>query len=85
MMCIVHGELARVTVTVADYGDGEVVDVERKSDLGGNICVKGMMILSACLYRIFKDEALILMRILYLNNPIKKLTVIVHRLLNTAL
>tara|TARA_B100001094_G_C18195614_1_gene810631 strand:- start:3410 stop:5155 length:1746 start_codon:yes stop_codon:yes gene_type:complete len=54
----IYGEPARVTATV-HYGDGEVADIERKSDLGGNLHAKGMMILSACLYRIFgKDEAL---------------------------
>ncbi|GLP96011.1 S16 family serine protease [Paraferrimonas sedimenticola] len=53
-----YGEPARVTATV-HYGDGEVADIERKSELGGNIHAKGMMILSACLYRIFgKDEPL---------------------------
>ena len=46
-----YGEPARITATV-HYGDGEVADIERKSDLGGNIHAKGMMILSACLYRI---------------------------------
>ncbi|MFI3246128.1 MAG: S16 family serine protease [Ferrimonas sp.] len=53
-----YGEPARITVSV-HYGDGEVADIERKSELGGNIHAKGMMILSACLYRIFgQDEAL---------------------------
>ncbi len=52
------GEPARITVSV-HYGDGEVADIERKSELGGNIHAKGMMILSACLYRIFgQDEPL---------------------------
>ncbi|GLS84605.1 S16 family serine protease [Paraferrimonas haliotis] len=51
-----YGEPARVTATV-HYGDGEVADIERKSDLGGNIHAKGMMILSACLYRIFGKDA----------------------------
>ncbi|QIZ76575.1 S16 family serine protease [Ferrimonas lipolytica] len=53
-----YGEPARITVSV-HYGDGEVADIERKSELGGNIHAKGMMILSACLYRIFgQDEPL---------------------------
>ncbi|MDO6612264.1 AAA family ATPase [Shewanella sp. 1_MG-2023] len=47
-----YGEPARITTTV-HYGDGEVIDIERKSELGGNIHTKGMMILSASLYRIF--------------------------------
>ncbi|GAA4896058.1 S16 family serine protease [Ferrimonas pelagia] len=53
-----YGEPARITCSV-HYGDGEVADIERKSELGGNIHAKGMMILSACLYRIFgQDEPL---------------------------
>lgn len=52
------GEPARITATV-HFGDGEISDIEKKSDLSGNIHTKGMQILSACLYRIFgKDEAL---------------------------
>lgn len=51
-----YGEPARITTTV-HYGDGEVADIERKSELGGNIHAKGMMILSACLYRIFGRDA----------------------------
>ncbi|WP_169307001.1 S16 family serine protease [Ferrimonas sediminicola] len=51
-----YGEPARITTTV-HYGDGEVADIERKSELGGNIHAKGMMILSACLYRLFGRDA----------------------------
>ncbi|MCL1137158.1 S16 family serine protease [Shewanella pneumatophori] len=51
-----YGEPARITASV-HYGDGEVADIERKSELGGNIHAKGMMILSACLYRIFGKDA----------------------------
>ncbi|GIU02468.1 AAA family ATPase [Shewanella sp. KT0246] len=51
-----YGEPARITTTV-HYGDGEVIDIERKSELGGNIHTKGMMILSASLYRIFGRDA----------------------------
>ncbi|GGQ35688.1 ATP-dependent protease [Shewanella litoralis] len=51
-----YGEPARITTSV-HYGDGEVADIERKSELGGNIHAKGMMILSACLYRIFGRDA----------------------------
>ncbi len=51
-----YGEPARITTSV-HYGDGEVADIERKSELGGNIHAKGMMILSACLYRIFGKDA----------------------------
>ncbi|MDF0534447.1 AAA family ATPase [Shewanella yunxiaonensis] len=53
-----YGEPARITASV-HYGDGEVADIERKSELGGNIHAKGMMILSGCLYRVFgRDEPL---------------------------
>lgn len=51
-----YGEPARITASV-HYGDGEVADIERKSELGGNIHAKGMMILSSCLYRIFGRDA----------------------------
>ncbi|EDP99672.1 S16 family serine protease [Shewanella benthica] len=51
-----YGEPARITASV-HYGDGEVADIERKSELGGNIHAKGMMILSSCLYRIFGKNA----------------------------
>lgn len=53
-----YGEPARITTSV-HYGDGEVADIERKSELGGNIHAKGLMILTSCLYRIFgRDEPL---------------------------
>ncbi|QSX35174.1 AAA family ATPase [Shewanella avicenniae] len=52
----VYGEPARITASV-HYGDGEVADIERKSELGGNIHAKGMMILSSCLYQIFGRDA----------------------------
>lgn len=42
------GEPSRITC-VAHLGDGEFVDVERKSELGGNIHAKGMMIMQAYL------------------------------------
>ncbi|WP_428610853.1 S16 family serine protease [Shewanella sp.] len=51
-----YGEPARITASV-HYGDGEVADIERKSELGGNIHAKGLMILSSCLYRIFGKDA----------------------------
>ena len=41
-----YGEPARITTSV-HYGDGEVADIERKSELGGNIHAKGMMIMQA--------------------------------------
>lgn len=42
------GEPSRITATV-HYGDGDIIDIERKSDLSGNIHTKGVMILSAYL------------------------------------
>lgn len=51
-----YGEPTRITASV-HYGDGEVTDIERKSELAGNIHAKGMMILSSCLYRIFGQDA----------------------------
>ncbi|KFZ37312.1 hypothetical protein HR45_11650 [Shewanella mangrovi] len=52
----VYGEPARITASV-HYGDGEVADIERKSELGGNIHAKGMMILSSLMYQIFGRDA----------------------------
>lgn len=42
------GEPARISCVV-QFGDGEIVDIERKSELGGNIHGKGMMIAQSCL------------------------------------
>ncbi len=42
------GEPIRISCTV-HLGDGELVDVERKAELGGNIHAKGMMIMQAFL------------------------------------
>jgi len=42
------GEPSRITCVV-HYGDGEVMDIERKSELGGNLHAKGMMIIQAYL------------------------------------
>lgn len=41
-----YGEPARLSCVV-HFGDGEVSDVERKAELGGNIHAKGMMIMQA--------------------------------------
>lgn len=40
------GEPSRISC-VAHLGDGEITDVERKSELGGNLHAKGMMIMQA--------------------------------------
>lgn len=42
------GEPSRITCVV-HYGDGEVMDIERKAELGGNLHAKGMMIIQAFL------------------------------------
>ncbi|MCK3657278.1 peptidase [Pasteurellaceae bacterium Pebbles2] len=42
------GEPARISCIV-QFGDGEVIDIERKSELAGNIHGKGMMIAENCL------------------------------------
>ena len=43
---VVFGEPTRITATV-HFGDGDVMDIERKCELGGNLHAKGVMILSA--------------------------------------
>ncbi|HBO39522.1 MAG TPA: peptidase, partial [Pasteurellaceae bacterium] len=45
------GEPARMSCIV-QFGDGEVIDIERKSELAGNIHGKGIMIAEACLANI---------------------------------
>ncbi|OAN10995.1 ATP-dependent protease [Photobacterium jeanii] len=46
----------RITATTA-YGEGNVFDIERSADLGGNIHSKGVMILSAYLASVFGKTA----------------------------
>jgi Lon-like ATP-dependent protease len=41
-----YGEPARISCVV-HFGDGDISDVERKADLGGNLHAKGMMIMQA--------------------------------------
>lgn len=43
---ISYGEPARITCVI-HFGDGDISDVERKVDLGGNLHAKGMMIMQA--------------------------------------
>lgn len=45
---ISFGEPSRISCVV-QFGDGEVIDVERKSELAGNIHGKGIMIAETCL------------------------------------
>lgn len=52
---IEYGEPSRITATVF-YGDGDIMDIERKADLGGNIHAKGMMILSGFISSLFAQN-----------------------------
>ena len=47
------GEPSRISCIV-QFGDGEVVDVERKTELAGNIHSKGILIAEACLANILE-------------------------------
>ena len=47
------GEPSRISCIV-QYGDGEIVDVERKNELAGNIHSKGIMIAEACLANVLE-------------------------------
>ncbi|MCC5878747.1 MAG: Lon protease family protein [Idiomarina sp.] len=49
------GEPSRITATV-HYGDGDIIDIERKSELSGNIHTKGVMILMAYLANLFAGK-----------------------------
>ncbi|PFG56167.1 Lon-like ATP-dependent protease [Vibrio sp. ES.051] len=53
-----YGEPARISCVI-HFGDGDVSDVERKAELGGNLHAKGMMIMQAFLSSALKlDEPL---------------------------
>ncbi|MDV7104364.1 Lon protease family protein [Vibrio sp. TH_r3] len=43
---ISYGEPARISCVI-HFGDGDILDVERKAELGGNLHAKGMMIMQA--------------------------------------
>ncbi|MGX9416104.1 S16 family serine protease [Vibrio sp. WJH972] len=43
---ISYGEPARISCVI-HFGDGDITDVERKAELGGNLHAKGMMIMQA--------------------------------------
>ncbi|MBD1575613.1 Lon protease family protein [Vibrio sp. S11_S32] len=45
---VTYGEPARITCVI-HFGDGDIADVERKAELGGNLHAKGMMIMQAFL------------------------------------
>lgn len=50
---VCFGEPSRISCIV-QFGEGEVIDVERKNELAGNIHSKGMMIAQACLSNILE-------------------------------
>lgn len=50
-----YGLPARITAT-AGVGEGEVIDIEREVELGGNLHSKGVMILSAYLVSVFGHD-----------------------------
>ena len=43
---VAYGEPARISCVI-HFGDGDIADVERKAELGGNLHAKGMMIMQA--------------------------------------
>ena len=45
---VTYGEPARISCVI-HFGDGDIADVERKAELGGNLHAKGMMIMQAFL------------------------------------
>lgn len=45
---LAYGEPARISCVI-HFGDGDIADVERKAELGGNLHAKGMMIMQAFL------------------------------------
>lgn len=49
------GEPSRITTTI-HYGDGDIIDIERKAELSGAIHTKGIMILSAYLANLFARQ-----------------------------
>ncbi|WP_076588025.1 S16 family serine protease [Vibrio ostreicida] len=51
---VAYGEPARISCVI-HFGDGDISDVERKAELGGNLHAKGMMIMQA-----FVSSALLL-------------------------
>jgi hypothetical protein len=53
----VYGEPVRITASMRAGGDGDVVDIERKADLAGQIHAKAMMIVNGFLSRQFGSTA----------------------------
>ncbi|WP_194755653.1 Lon protease family protein [Aliidiomarina indica] len=55
MAGIEFGEPSRITATV-HYGEGDIIDIERKAELSGSIHTKGIMILTAYLANLFARQ-----------------------------
>ncbi|TRW49740.1 AAA family ATPase [Aliidiomarina halalkaliphila] len=55
MAGIEFGEPSRITATV-HYGEGDIIDIERKAELSGAIHTKGIMILTAYLANLFARQ-----------------------------
>ncbi|MGN0908690.1 MAG: S16 family serine protease [Succinivibrio sp.] len=53
----VYGEPVRITASMRAGGDGDVIDIERKADLAGQIHAKAMMIINGFLSREFGQTA----------------------------
>ncbi len=51
--CYEYGEPVRVTACIRAGGDGEVIDIERKAELAGQIHAKAMMIINGFIMREF--------------------------------
>lgn len=51
--CYEYGEPVRISATVRAGGDGEVIDIERKAELAGQIHAKAMMIINGFIMREF--------------------------------
>ena len=56
------GEPLRISCNV-QYGDGEITDIERKVELGGNIHSKGILIAQSCLANLLVTNPISVLRI----------------------
>lgn len=71
-----YGEPARISCVI-HFGDGDIADVERKVELGGNLHAKGMMIMQAFVSSALNlDGSLPFLLRLFLSSLIVKLMVI---------
>lgn len=51
-----YGEPVRITATIRAGGEGDVIDIERKAELAGQIHAKAMMIINGFITRVFSSE-----------------------------